>query len=387
MTDRAMIRLHTTLEAARLQDSPLAARVVNHKGIIIRSDEVYLQTTNVADPGIALDGEFTAHTIDCAGNVVLDITANVGIFEFTDPQGLPQMQFEIAYVPNNAGRFIRITATGSNAMWYSNEVEFSDRDKDLTTLVQYRGYGYDDNLNTDYKRAPHMNCVRLMGLMFTDIPDEQTAKGYDMITTGQKVTSRVMIYEMDGYVFEYATVHTLRALNRILAQDILYINGRRCTNKPYAKPGGRLGASTLFKTTFEASIDRADTIGNDLQIISPMVVVSRVPSEPQYTLELFESATEGNLVVTFSTPITSAPTSVDVYIDGVFSEAVSATIDGDSLLFDYTPTANGVYWFVFGEVSSFFGTFAGYGVGEWEVEIVPGEYDADDYDNDEYLIS
>jgi hypothetical protein len=399
--DRAILRLLPTLAAAlAVGDFPTAE--LNYSGFIqLSPDEIYLQTTNITGGTTMVNP--SVYLVDCQGNVVQDITLLTGVEQFTDINGDDQFAYEFAPLEtdyHSKPLFLKfIDSAAFNNVWYSNGFTLTNDKLANTVRVDYKTVGYSDNLNADLE---FYNSIRFVGF-FHDLDDESTVKQYRQITSGNEISTDPLITERNAYKLEYANAWNYRRLNRLFTADIIYIDGVRCTNKPFLKKGERLDNSNMFVSDFTASMNVEETYTPDYQILTPFQPILQFVPSGTYTQNQFLTQTSGGQIyLVFNQTIATITNdmTIEVYKDGVLLDTLEASTGEISIgvpktLFVFALDAfsgediTGEYYFVIaaGQVRSITGEYwSGYVEGDWTYEIVEnGEYDPSEYDNNGYL--
>ena len=279
--DYSFLRLSDTFAAAKDIGDPNTSEIRYHNQVHLLPTESYLQFTNSAT-GIAFDGDYLVEIIDCAGNVKADITAYIGIDEFTDKYGIQQLAFEISplQMEFNGILHFRFTHITGSDIWYSTPFVLSSNNAHLTSRFDYKGYGYFNGIS--YDRRDYFQSIRVR--CFYDKPANVVeVESYNQITRYKTVSSRSRTYRKSDYKVEYLNPFVIEAMQTMFEHDIIYIDGVRITDKPVLEHGDRLGNSNLLVGNFTASIDKTDTHTSAFQIIAPLSLVSKSPSG-SYTL-------------------------------------------------------------------------------------------------------
>ena len=121
--DKSFLRLKTSFAEAKfelLQDSEFAYK----ENIVLNPNNIYTQISNSLT-SIAFDDSYIVELVDCADNVVLDITDKVFINEFQDHKGIYQIAFEIAPIEQDfygEYLFLKFTHLDSDFKVWSNPI-------------------------------------------------------------------------------------------------------------------------------------------------------------------------------------------------------------------------------------------------------------------------
>lgn len=146
------------------------------------------------------------------------------------------------------------------------------------TATQYSNYFEVDNglsLRFDYKNTDELwQSISLNGY-FTDINNESNAVTY-IQESGAKVSSRAILTTLNTYVFNNLDNNTYLELNKILASEFVYVNGKRITDKPIADREEVEGDSNIFGASFEGAVSD-ETFIYQLQIAQPLQIIDYSP--------------------------------------------------------------------------------------------------------------
>lgn len=390
-TDFALIRLKPSFaEAKHLYDPKVSDPNLRRHSFIqlLPKGEPYLQITNLST-GIAFDNDYQVLIVDCYDRQLAEVTANVGIFEFTDSYGVQQISFELANLNVNFyGNkvFFKFIHTAGSDVWYSNPVLITSHRKEETTRFDYTASGLFNGV--DYDRSENkFQSIRLK--CFYDRPvNRSESKGYDQITTNNAITAQKHIYRYSAYKIQYLTPFTINSVEVLLSHDIIYIDGERCTDKPDLNYDERLGNSNLFIGDFKASINSNDTFAPTWQIIEPLHIVSKAP-DGIYTSGTFPA----QITASFNKAIILGTGTLTVYnSDDTILETFTQndiTVAGNSFSIDFDAPENGDYYIKIsnGVFSSGVEMFAGISnTTDWIFAIGEGFYSETYYNENNYLI-
>lgn len=388
--DRAILRLATTLSLAQNVGDPSIVDL-NYKGFIqLSPDEYYLQTTSIQGGTTMVNP--TVNLVDCLGNQVMDVTSFVAVQPFIDTNGDDQFIYEISPLNidyHSKELFLEfLDSAAFNNIWYSNGFTITNDRIRETSRIDYRCIGYSDNLGIDFAAAPYYNSIRVVGF-FNDIEDESTVKQYTQFT-GNEISIDPLITERNAYKLEYSNIWNYRRLNRLFTSDIIYIDGVRCTTKPFLKKGERLGMSNMFEADFVGAMDFDDTYTPGQQLGLLEVVTRRPVNGATLTptqLYSTEQADIGIWRVFFNQPLASisADASFSYYKDGVLQAILDSSIMsvvGNNLeiftgaIIDITPPEVGVWTYeMTGTVTAINATtFELENMDSWSNTIVVGDW-------------
>lgn len=395
--DRAIIRLLNDFALAKETGDPAVVQIPFKGFIQLSPDEYYFQTTSI-ETGITLDNP-TVELVDCQGVSVLDITAIVNITPIV-VLGVSQITYEIAPIQQDFyGKELFLKFTSGETLWYSNGFTVTNTDLRLTTRIDYKCVGYSDNLRIDFTVAPYYNSIRIVGF-FNDVEDETNVKQYIQMG-GTEISSDSSITERDLYRIEYSNVWNYRRVNRILTADEIFLNGVRCTTKPFWKKEARIESSNLFVATFSAAMDNDDVYAGGSQSQIPLEVVERFPvNGGVYSITGYaEASSGGQWLIVFNKVLSQINSEsnivAELYRDGVLIYTQNAAdgyiVSQNYYLIFYGYTSDyvnqpGLYTIVLtGTITSLSGnSFPGFVFGEWQFTIIGG-YDHTYYDANNYI--
>ena len=257
---------YSFIRLSKIEDSenPAISKINYSDCIQLATDEIYTQISNNSD-GIAFDNDYSVFVVDCENTELLDITAKVDIYEFTDKNGINQVIFTIDSIGQDFGfnplklKFIK--TTGSD-VWYSNELIITDEFLEETTRFDYKSNGYFHGISYDIinvKQSIRLRCF------FDRLDNETEVKDYYQITRGNTISTRALFKELSHYKFSTINPFVFRRINILLIHDIIYIDTFRMTNKTNVKGSERLGFSNLSEAEFSAFIDKSDVYISGLQ--------------------------------------------------------------------------------------------------------------------------
>ena len=257
---------YSFIRLSKIEDSenPAISKINYSDCIQLATDEIYTQISNNSD-GIAFDNDYSVFVVDCENTELLDITAKVDIYEFTDKNGINQVIFTIDSIGQDFGfnplklKFIK--TTGSD-IWYSNELIITDEFLEETTRFDYKSNGYFHGISYDIinvKQSIRLRCF------FDRLDNETEVKDYYQITRGNTISTRALFKELSHYKFSTINPFVFRRINILLIHDIIYIDTYRMTNKTNVKGSERLGYSNLSEAEFSAYIDKSDVYISGLQ--------------------------------------------------------------------------------------------------------------------------
>jgi hypothetical protein len=270
MNDFSFIRLEPSLELGRNTRPSSVTSIFYNTQIQLSPNEFYCQISNVKD-GISFDGNYSVYVVDCNGKELRNITDRIQLTEFTY-NGLPQIKFEIAPIGFDFYKrpvLIRFKHTVSDAVYYSNPIIISDYEIYKTSRFNYQNFTGAEAI------AKVMQSIRLNCWFDTNDAESEITE-YTQID-GLKVSGRAVITEIEKYKFEQIDNFTFRRLNHLLASNIVYINGNRCTNKQVLSSGERLGNTNIWQQELTVPINYNDTFNDIPQLWGGFAVIDYSP--------------------------------------------------------------------------------------------------------------
>lgn len=392
MTDYSFIRLLDDFNKAKsLNESPLAENSY-YTQVHLLTTETYLQISNTPN-GISFQSDYTASLVNCANEVIEDVTKHIFISEFQSSTGLQQIAFEIVNLPTDHGYdvlYLRIESnSNSNYVFWSSPFIVTDDSKEYTTRFDYW-------LNSDYKGIDYTvsgfkQSIRL-SVYFNQALDETDIEAYTPITTGRTVGTRAIISEYDEFYVERFNSYFLRRLNVLLTHDSLYLD---CVNSEFFQAlefTERIELSNLIETSFLVSRDQSNLFEFEYQIYEGINAISFTPNS---------SYTVGNVpengIIEFNQEVSLEIGEIRLYAEdgdllNIWNEnnlnAIGNTIQTDSNLNIYANTIRGYYFQVDNTLISSSAGELYQGIDDtntWVFVIQTGEYNAAEYNNDEYI--
>lgn len=275
MIDYSFIRLKTSFYEAKDVQNQRVAQIVHTSPIQILPCDKILQITNLSS-GIAFDGNYTAELVNCSDTTLADITSNIGIYEFTDENGINQIAFELAYLNVDFGFqpvHLKLTHTAGNDIYYSNAFFVTAEYSNFTTLFNYKNYD---------EQVDFMKSVRL--ITYFDIVENDTeVTEYYQFSTQNTIASRAQYKQRENYKFDYVDRFTYERANMLFINDVIYSDGIRITNKPQLKAGEREGFSNFFTAEWNCFKNYNESYEDVTQIVNDLAIIDKSP-EGNYTL-------------------------------------------------------------------------------------------------------
>lgn len=263
--DTSFIVFKPTLAEALQVNDPDNSRIFDYSFIQLSPNEKYRFITN-SNIDINFSGNYKAEIIDLCGNVLLDITKSVFIYEGTNTfNGIDNIAIEVLNVGTayygNAVMF-KISSTGEFEL-YSTPFCISPRTSG-TVLLTYRDYGY--KYGYDYTSFDFTQQIRIRA-NFTKVNNDTENKNY-LQTTGNKISLESTISVSSNYLVEHITNHATEALTRALEHSVIFINNDRCTSASFTTDDTQAQAN-FYNGKMQAYINREE-YRLDVNEISPI---------------------------------------------------------------------------------------------------------------------
>ena len=381
--DNAFLRLKPTFEQAKTIGDPRQSKNRYYDSIVLNPNETYLQITN-SDVDIVFNGDYNVFLIDCFNSELLEITDKVYINEFTDVQGVRQIAFEILGIEQsfNQNVFLKFVHTTGNNIFYSNPFIVSN-DLEYTIRLDYGSFGVFQG--TDYLNAPFVQSIRIAG-QYEGLSDETENSTY-IQSNSNKISQLPTLVFANAYDFNLINDFTYRALSIALKSDFVFIDQKRSTDKAVLKKSEREGNSNLYNCngTFYFS---DETYIAQFQIVPEFNVVSYYPN---LAIPLNQNQ---NITILFTKNVVLGFGSFNIFSEiGLLLATLTQNdftilnnLATAPLLGNYVDVAlAGKYYITFD--ASLFISELGQTTTEfdWNFEFIDGEYDSNDYENNEYL--
>ncbi len=213
--------------------------------------------------------------IDCAGNVLKDITPNVSFSFFTDINNIPQFAFEILPIQEDfyyKTCYLRFNVNDN--LFYSNGFCITADDENKTFRLDYNNNGYYHGIS--YDKIDVYQSIRLFGyLNQTLTKDEVTI--YTQLN-GKVRRSRPIQGLESKFNIDLIDTFTFERVANTLNSQIVYLNGVRFNTIDNVQSEERQGKSNLFSTTFKGQFDYNDKFADSNQIADDFEVIYYSPS-------------------------------------------------------------------------------------------------------------
>lgn len=373
--DKSFLRLVTDFSVAKSEI--LKTSQYNYKeNIIINPNKATLQISNSLT-NIAFDDSYIVELVDCADDVVLDITDKVFINEFQDINGIYQIAFEILPILQEfyfKRLFLKFKHTGSDLVLWSNPINVTDCIHKIR--IEYKNYEYYQGIS--YDRANYYQSIEINGYM-NATPPKETTKIYTKLNGNIRSSRPIQALE---YVFNIDALDsfTLGRLMVALNSEIVYINGVRFTKSENISVDDRLGMSNQFPASFKGQFTYEDTLNLDFQIFTAFDITTLFP----LGFYSIENALPIEAEANFTTELLSV-TNVKIYKDEVFLTDAIPVISGNSFTFELPTLVLGDYYVTFDAVDIFGRTINVADNTVWYFSVVNAEYEGTEYDNTEYI--
>lgn len=388
--DFSFIRLLTDFEQAkRNENSPIVSLI--YSGIIQQlPNETFTQITAISG-GISLLGSLVAELTDSCGNVVKDLDGNFYYEAFTDQNGDNQIVFEFGMVGTDFYTLplhLKLTDLGNETTYYSNPFLVTALDANKTTRFDYTDNGL--LYGIDYQTAPYIQSVRL-SCCYDHTPVNDTNFKQYVNTRGFQTNYRNSVTFLRKHLIEYLDNFVNDRLAVLFNHSIIFVNGERVSVSDF-KAEERKGDTNYFSGEFTIN-KLGDIFLWDFQLFEPLEAVffSTFQNGGLYTPDFASgfNFTEVNFNRDISIAVGAkaslykgAELIEEVPIEGGLSNQIA-------LLFSVfsNPLEIGEYRFVIPQNVIFSGSifFKGFQNNDFTFTIAEGEYDATEYDNNDYL--
>jgi len=274
--DYSFLKLYDSMSGSLNDNKFKDANLLYQTSIQLFPDEAYLQITNY-DGGISLGFDCDVFVVDCFDNVLADITNNVFIDQFIDVNGFTQCKIEFVNLNVDFhGRkvMIKFKINSSDAVYYTKPIKISHKESVRT----YR-FDYTSNRNMEgisYVNAVAYQSIRL-ALKFTGYSNNSEVGEYYQISTGNNISTRFLRKMGENFIAQNIDIFTFERLQEVFMHDIIYIDGKRLTNKPILEPQEQIGNTDLIKANFTAYLNESDTYEYEYQVFDGLVLSNYNP--------------------------------------------------------------------------------------------------------------
>ena len=390
--DYSFLKLYDSMSGSLNDNKFKDANLLYQTSIQLFPDEAYLQITNY-DGGISLGFDCDVFVVDCFDNVLADITNNVFIDQFIDVNGFTQCKIEFINLNVDFhGRkvMIKFNINSSDAVYYTKPIKISHKESVRT----YR-FDYTSNRNMEgisYVNAVAYQSIRL-ALKFTGYSNNSEVGEYYQISTGNNISTRFLRKMGENFIAQNIDIFTFERLQEVFMHDIIYIDGKRLTNKPILEPQEQIGNTDLIKANFTAYLNESDTYEYEFQVFDGLIVDRFSPFGLITLCDI-----NGNLSITFNIDINIGVGNIKLYdadtglllntwtqSEFFLSDSRTLSVGGVSSFLNLT----GSYYVTVsdGVVNALGIDFSGFADSStWAFSISDGDYDDSDYDENDYLV-
>jgi len=251
------------------------AEIIYTDIVCLKPFELYLSIDAKLTP---LDGQYKAFVVDKCNEVIDEITNH---FIIQEQPNLTAFEF---YLKKEYYKPVKLMVQNlvNGTIFYSNY--FTCKENNLTFRIDYKNSG---NFNT----FEFYESTRLNGY-FTTLENESEVKTY-IQENGKKVSNRAILTKYKNFTFDKIDNFICDNLCEALANEIVYIDTERVTDKPVLKVGEIQGSSNFFESNFKGAIDKNDIYINAPQIFPQLQLINYLPkgtyitgnSYPNYLFE------------------------------------------------------------------------------------------------------
>jgi len=386
MTDFSFIRLtKNDFALAKQADNPNIATLLYNGFIVMQPNETFLQIS-ASDTHIAFVGGIQVDLIDCNGLVIQNIDSNFYYEGFVDANGISQIAFEFGNIGVDYWTkplYLKITDLVNDNIYFSNGFLVTNYQSDLTTRFDYTNatkiYGI------SYDLAPYTQSVRLSGCYDYTPTNKRDVKQY-VTSQGKQVNYRSITTFLRQYKIDSLDYFVNDRLEVLFSHGAIYCNNQRVVVSDYSVDE-RKGLSNLLNGEFTIN-PQGQSFSFAYQLYEGLEVVSRLPLH----LGTYTVASLPAIELTFNRNITL----VDGFVIKLYKGGVLQTINPTTYtptlnVLNITPTyifTNGGYSIVIEPNLVYNGLdyWQGFGATEWTFDIIDGEYNNTQYNN-EYLLN
>lgn len=389
--DYSFLKLYTSIEASLDFGDYKNTQLGYAKSIQLSPNEVYAQMTNV-DGGISFDSNYDIHIVDSCNNELKDISNNVFTEEFYDINGVAQVKIEIVNIGEDFGGravHIRFKNTAGDDSWFTRPIKITDFRLNDTIRLDYTNTLSLEGLT--YEKSSLVQSIRIACEYSKPINNSEAGQYYK-ISDKNTISTRFLSKLASEYRCNTIDIFTYERLQKVFEHDTIYLDGVRVTDNPIVQPSDRIGYTNETKCTFVAYRDKNDTFAYDFQVFEGVNYVSFTPYGYYVTGTTFTEYT-----INFSENIELGTGTVLLYNDAntlieTFTESDMSVL-GNTLTIDVTGSSGAslsddVYYL---HVSSGLVTFIGVSneaindSTTWTFTLSGADYDATDYDSDDYF--
>jgi hypothetical protein len=243
-----------------------------------------------------------------------------------------------------------------------------------------------------YVSAVAYQSIRL-ALKFTGYSNNSEVGEYYQISTGNNISTRFLRKMGENFIAQNIDIFTFERLQEVFMHDIIYIDGKRLTNKPILEPQEQIGNTDLIKANFTAYLNENDTYEYEFQVFDGLVLSNYNPFGLYLTgYQIDALSVDTNINIELLTGSLRVYDSSDTLIYD-FNES-DMVINSDTqlkIISTGTPVQNlpnGTYY-----VNVDAGLVTGLGVlneaitdsTTWTFTITDGDYSSNDYNTNDYF--
>lgn len=393
MRDNAFIVLYTDFASAKNADNTPIVKLPYSCLIQQKTNETFAQKSN-SPTDISFFGGIVVDLIDCSQSVVKNINNNFYYFEYTDSNGIGQIDYEFGNINQDfytKPLYLRIFDTTTGKTWYSNNFCVTNYQSDLSTRIDYGGDKKINGISYDLG-VVKMQSVRI-GNFYDHTPvNERNVKVYTRYN-GKVADYRSITTYKRKFLFSGIDLFVNDRIFAMLESPLIFLQhgnfNSRVSGCDY-EVEERLGDTNYMPASLTVN-PQDEPFDFQYQLFPALRLISLNPAPQTYGQGTVNFITlEGQ----FNKTITIGTGAMRLFKDGVIAQTFSPsdiTIDPANNSFEVTPTtpisANGLYditidagLFISGaEVSDILN------YGDWEFEIVPGQFDGTEFNNNEFL--
>lgn len=222
-----------------------------------------------------LNFETIVEIIDCAGNVLKDISDRVFFNFFNDINNTPQFAFEILPIQEDfyfKNCYVRISIL--DTILYSNGFYVTADEENKTFRLDYNNNGYYQGIS--YDKVDVYQSIRLFGY-FNQPSTKEEVKIYTQLN-GKVRRSRPIQGIEYKFNIDLIDTFTFERLSNALNSQIVYLNSVRFNTIDNVQSEERQGKSNLFSTSFKGQFDYKDKFIDSNQIASDFNITQFYPS-------------------------------------------------------------------------------------------------------------
>lgn len=395
MTDYSFIRLTLNdFAKAKSSDNPAISKL-NYQGFIVQKpSETFLQISN-SSVNISFVGGITVDLVDGCENVVKNINYNFYYEGFVDSNGISQIVFEFGYIGVDYWTkplYLRITDDINGNKWYSNNFLVTDYLTNISTRFDYTNIGKIYGIS--YDLANYTQSVRIANCYDETPINKKEVKQY-ITSQGLQVNYRPITTFLRKYLINAFDYFINDRLEVLFSHQTIYANDQRVVVSDF-NYDERKGDSNWLSGDFTIN-PQNEIYSNNPQLFPDLEVTSLLPvNNAMFSIGQKTSLGNGGFIqIQFNLPITLVSgITTKLYKDEVLVATVTPTVSASVFLISnfssyFSTLANGSYDVVIGSnlvksVSSFWSGFPL--LGQYHFDVVDGEYDNSEYNNNEYIV-